>query len=81
MRLGFLDDPEDAERIHQIAVMQMKIGIAAQMVYIRLCFHGGTSYDAVHLVALFKQKLGQIAAVLTGYAGDQRSFFHSHFLQ
>jgi hypothetical protein len=32
----------------------------------------GAALDAVHLVALFQQELGQIGAVLAGDAGDQR---------
>ena len=32
--------------------------------------------DAVHDVSLGKKQFGQIGAVLTGYAGDERYFRH-----
>ena len=37
--------------------------------------------DAVHLVALVEQQLGQVGAVLAGDAGDQSRFFISPCLR
>ena len=36
--------------------------------------HRGTADDAVYVIAFFQQKFRQIAAILTGHAGDQCSF-------
>src|ERR1700722_2137727 len=35
---------------------------------------GSAALDAVHFVPLFQKELGEVGAVLTGYAGDQSSF-------
>ena len=34
--------------------------------------------DAVHLVALLEQELGQVGAILAGHARDQSDFFYTH---
>jgi len=39
---------------------------------------GGSPDDAVYLVTLLQQKLGEIRAVLSCYASDQRSFWHGN---
>ncbi len=39
---------------------------------------GSATLDAVHLVAFFKEKLGEVGTVLAGDAGDQR-FLSIHF--
>jgi len=36
---------------------------------------GGSTLDAMYLVALGEKKLGKVGAVLSGYAGDE-CFFH-----
>jgi hypothetical protein len=41
----------------------------------------GAAFDAVHHVALFEQQFGEIGAVLTGDAGDQRGLSHLALLQ
>ena len=38
--------------------------------------YGGDQSDAMHLVALVQQELGQIGAVLAGNAGDECDFGH-----
>src|SRR5438874_1030008 len=40
----------------------------------------GAADHADHLVALLQQKLGQVAAILAGNAGDQRAFLFRHLL-
>ena len=37
---------------------------------------GGTTYDAVNLVALLQKELCQIGTILTGNTGNQRNFRH-----
>ena len=60
--------------IGQVAVVQMD-GVPGNQVVDAGCVGDGrTADDAVNLVALFQQKLCQIRAVLTGDAGNQRSF-------
>ena len=70
------DDREDAHRIAQIAVVQVEVGVTLQMGDALTVINGGAADNAVDIVALLKQKLCQIAAVLTGNTGDQ-CFFHN----
>ena len=79
------DDREDAHRIAEVAVMQVKVGVALQMGDTLAVIDGRTADDAVDIVAFFQQELRQIAAVLAGDTGDE-CFFHNcisflpHFL-
>ena len=70
------DNREDAHRIAQIAVVQVEVGVTLQMGDALTVINGGAADNAVDIVALLKQKLCQIAAVLTGNTGDQ-CFFHN----
>ena len=70
------DDRENAHRIAEVAVLQVKVGVALQMGDTLAVIDGRTADDAVDIVALLKQKLCQIAAVLAGNAGDE-CFFHN----
>ncbi len=47
------------------------MSVSVQMVDSGSVESGGSANDAVHLVALGKQKLGQIGAVLASDSGDQ----------
>ena len=64
---------DQAGRIGEVAVV--KGDLALQVVDPGGVGNGRPADDAVDLIALFQQKFGKIAAVLTGDAGDE-CFFH-----
>ena len=68
-------DLDDGGRVGQIAVMQGDGMFGQQMVDTAGVGDGGAADNAVDLVALFQQELGQIAAVLARDTGDQ-CFLH-----
>jgi hypothetical protein len=77
VRLHALDDPHDARRIGQIPVVQkeMPVGhvrIAAQVIYPIGVEQRRAAFNAVHIVALGQQQVGQVRAVLSCYTGNQR---------
>ena len=73
------NDREQAHRIAHIAIVQVEIRVALQVGDPLAVIDRRPADDAVHVVALAQQKLGQVAAVLPGDAGDQR-FFHGRKL-
>ena len=64
------DHRHKAHGIAQIAVMEMEMRTALQMCDTFPVIHRGTADDAVYVIAFFQQKFRQIAAILTGHAGD-----------
>ena len=64
---------DQAGRIGEVAVV--KGDFPLQVVDPGGVGDGRPADDAVNLIALFQQKFGKIAAVLTGDAGDE-CFFH-----
>ena len=74
--IGF-HQSHDAHQTHgigKIAVVQMKMRMAFQMIDAFAFFRGRTTHDAVNVVTLFQQKFGKIGAVLAGNTGDERGF-------
>ncbi len=74
-----LHDARDARRIGQIAVMQEKLlarfmRITIQMIDAVRVEERTAALDAMHLIALRHQQLGQVRPVLPGDAGDQCDF-------
>ena len=68
------DDGEDAHGVAQIAVVQVEVRVTLQMGDALAVIDGGAADDAVDVVALLQQELSQIAAVLSGNAGDECFF-------
>src|SRR6185369_9164633 len=62
------------ELVQQIPLVQMdalaQVGDAFELLL------GGPAHHPVHLVPLLQEELRQVAAVLPGDAGDQRSLWH-----
>ena len=86
--LDLLDQAAQVRRIGQVSVVQeqpysVQMRIAVQMVDPPRVEAARTPDDAVHLVALLQQQLGQIGTILTRYARNQCSFHvftpQSHF--
>ena len=84
--LRFLNDANQVAGVGEVAVVQFEIGI----IYVRVLVdvihplrveRAGAALDAVHDVAFFQQKFGQVRAVLARDAGDERGFgsFQSFF--
>ena len=88
IRSDLFDQPVQVRRIGQVSVVQeqpysVQMRIAVQMVDPPRVEAARTPDDAVHLVPLLQQQLGQIGTVLTRYARNQCSFHvftpQSHF--
>lgn len=50
------------------------MGVLVDMVHPLCVEQGSPAFDAVYFVAFLQEKLGQVGAVLAGYAGDQGFF-------
>lgn len=77
--LCFLHDAHQVAGVAQVAVMQLEAGILYVLVLVDVVYAlgvkgAGSALDAVHGIAFFQQEFGQVAAVLTGNAGDQGDF-------
>ena len=80
VRLHFLDDPDQAGGIREIAVMQGEIKSLLVRVVVEVIDAIGVdqrrpALDAVNRIALGQQQFGEISAVLAGDAGDQCGLF------
>ena len=81
-----IDDAQDAVQrrgVVQIAVVQEQPAVFFVRILIDVSIRCGVERrraadDAVDLVSLLEQQLGQIRAVLAGDAGDERAFFASY---
>ncbi len=78
-----LDQAVEAAGVGHVAVMKREpgppgvVGATVLKVIDAAPIHrGGSADDAVHLVALFEQELGQVRAVLSGNPCDERSSVH-----
>ena len=71
------DQFDEAQRISQIPVLQMKIFLSLQMHDPLSVIHRGTPYHTVHLISLLQQKFRQIRTVLSCHACDQRPLSHT----
>ena len=76
-RADFLHEPAEAIGVGEIAVMQMQpsvgfVGVAVEMVEATGVEARGAANDAVNLVTLGEQELGEVAAILSGDASDER---------
>ncbi|MPN47678.1 hypothetical protein SDC9_195282 [bioreactor metagenome] len=81
--LHLLDDADQVGGIGQVAVVQDQapawlVRILVEVIDALGVEGGGTTLDAMDLVALFQQKFRQIGAVLTGDSRDQGSFCLCH---
>ena len=77
--LHLLNDANQAGRVSQVAMVQDELAVFDVWVLVQVVNAVGVekaaaALDAVHLVAFFKQQLGQVRAVLAGHAGDERHF-------
>ena len=74
------DDLDEGRGVAQIPVMQMEVGLSFQVSNSLTEVNAAAPDDAVHIVAFFEQELGEIAAILTGNAGNQCFFIvNLHF--
>ena len=89
--LHLLHDVDQAGGIGHVAVVQHEPTLVLVRILVEVIDavgveQRGAALDAVHLVSLVEQELGEIGAVLAGDAGDQSSFqkvvllFSSHFM-
>ena len=74
--LHLLHDADQVGGIGQVAVVQEQAHVALVRILVQVVDavgveDRGAALDAVHLVALAQQQLGQVGAVLAGDAGDQ----------
>jgi hypothetical protein len=79
VRLDLLDDADQVGRVGQVPVVQEKpatllVRVLVEVIHAIRVEERGPALDAVHLVPLGQQKLGQIGPVLTGDAGDEGFF-------
>jgi len=75
--LGY--DAGEVRSIRQVAVMQLQVRVGRMRILVDVVDplrveKRSTALDAVHLVALLEEKLGQVGAVLAGNAGDECAF-------
>jgi hypothetical protein len=80
--LHLLDDAHQARAVGHVAVVQdefsvLLVRILVEMVDAVGVEQRGAALDAVHVVALVEQELGEVGAVLAGDAGDECDFFHA----
>ena len=60
--------------VRKVSVVQVKMGIAFQMVDAFPFLGGGTSYHAVNVVSFFQKKFSKIGSILSGNAGNECRF-------
>jgi hypothetical protein len=75
VRPHLLDDADQVGGVGEVAVVQLErhlglVRVAVQVVDAVGVEERRAALDAVHLVALVEQELGEIGAVLAGDAGD-----------
>ena len=77
--LHLLDDAHQAGEVGQVAVVQHEVAVIDMRILIEMVDPVGVeqaaaALEAMHLVALAQQQLGQIGAVLPAHTGDERNF-------
>lgn len=75
--LDLAQDRHEGGGVAQVAVVQRELGVPVVRVGVQMIEPsgvqaGGPADDAVHLVPLLDEKLGQERSILTGDAGDER---------
>ena len=83
VRFNLRENAGEVAGVGQIAVVHREavsgfVGILVDVIHPRGVEDRDAPLDAVHLIALFEEKLREVAAVLAGYAGDE-CFFHNLF--
>ncbi|MNL39841.1 hypothetical protein D3C87_1621500 [compost metagenome] len=93
MRLGAqiinlvgLDIAQDARQVRgvrEIPIVQLEAAIRGVRVFVDMVDalgveERGPALDAMHLIALFEQKLGQVGAILARDTGDERNLARPH---
>jgi hypothetical protein len=73
--LHLLDDAHQAGAVGHVAVVQDELAVRLVRILVEMVDavgveERGAALDAVHLVALVEQELGEVGAVLAGDAGD-----------
>jgi hypothetical protein len=81
--LGLLQQPDQVGAVGEVAVMQMEAHPGVVRVAIEVVHPLGVEgrrapLDAVDGIALMQQQLGEIGAVLSSDAGDQRGLVQGH---
>ena len=79
IRLNLLDNPDQVGAVCEVAVVKDQSRVALVRILIKVVNPTGVEAAraplyAMNLVALLQQQLRQVAAVLTGDAGDQGGF-------
>jgi hypothetical protein len=79
--LHLLDDAHQARAVGHVAVVQRETTVLLVRILVEVIDavgieQRGATLDAMHLVALVEQELGEIGTVLAGHAGDQCDFLH-----
>src|SRR5690606_5432382 len=74
VRPDLLEHVNDGELIEQVGLVQLDL--AVEVLNALEVFGTGAANDAVNLVALFQQQLGQVTSILAGDAGDQRDWHY-----
>ena len=79
IRLHLLNNPDQVGAVGEVAVMENQSRIIFMRVLIKMIDSAGVEaarapLDPMHLVALLKQQLRQVTAVLPCDAGDQGGF-------
>lgn len=81
--LYLADDAGQVAGVAEVAIVQLQ----ACVIYMRVLVdvinalgveRAGAAFDAVHLIAFFKQQFGQVGAILAGDASDECNFGSGH---
>ncbi len=80
-----LEHPAQPGAVGHIAIMQAQPGAGEMRIVVEVIDAVGIEqarppHQAMHLIALGQQQLGQVGAVLAGDAGDQRALRHGSTL-
>ena len=80
--VDLVEQVDEGDAVVEVAVVQEQVapggvGVLVDAVQALGVEGGGAADDAVDLVALAQQQLGQVRPVLTGDARDQRRFRHT----
>jgi hypothetical protein len=73
VRLDLPDQVDQADPVGEVAVVQLQVRVVVQVVDPAAVEQRRAADQAVHLVALVQQQLGQVRAVLARDAGDERA--------
>lgn len=81
--LHLLDYPDEVGRIREVAVVKNKpsvrlMGVLVKVIDTIRVERGRPPFDAMDLVSLFEQELGQICPILASDSSDQR-FLHFRY--